>query len=184
MTAKRIDADLNFLALIYGMEMWWRMIAVKHANDDSVEAAQFRHGEQVSSVSIVWQDWRADRSARLRHGRRCCRATTIPWCTAFWVVTRGRKALNRSNRSRLNGQPLPEVYKSAVQPKLFLPALLCAFVASVFGPVAAEGAAGNSPAWRAIAVPGVWEETAGTNYDGIAGIAASWLCRRTGWAKT
>ena len=37
---ERVDVDLDSFALIDGMKMWRRMVAVKHANDDAVEPAQ------------------------------------------------------------------------------------------------------------------------------------------------
>ena len=36
---KRVDVHLDLLALINGMKVRWRMVAIKHADDDSVEPA-------------------------------------------------------------------------------------------------------------------------------------------------
>ena len=40
---KRIYVHLNFFILVNGMKMRWCMIAVIHANYDSIKSAQFRH---------------------------------------------------------------------------------------------------------------------------------------------
>ena len=44
---QRIDVHLNLLPLIDRVKMRRRMVAVKHANDDPVETAEFRHGDRL-----------------------------------------------------------------------------------------------------------------------------------------
>ena len=52
---QRLDIDLNLFALIDGMEMWRRMIAVKHADDDSLEPAQFGHDNRLVCFNrLTW----------------------------------------------------------------------------------------------------------------------------------
>jgi len=45
---QRIDVHLNLLALVNRMEVRRRMVAIEHANDDPIEATEFRHGGSLS----------------------------------------------------------------------------------------------------------------------------------------
>jgi hypothetical protein len=44
---KGIDIHLDLFALIDGVKVRWRMVPIKHTDDDSVEPAQFRQGGRL-----------------------------------------------------------------------------------------------------------------------------------------
>ena len=44
---QRIDVHLNLLALVNRMKVRRRMVAIEHADNDPVEATEFRHGGSV-----------------------------------------------------------------------------------------------------------------------------------------
>jgi len=50
---KGVDVHLDLLALINGMKMRRRMVAIKHADDDPVKPAQFRHVGRL--FNFKWQ---------------------------------------------------------------------------------------------------------------------------------